>query len=51
MKKILDSKEFLADLDKIAVVPYYIGPEEMKQEVIAEAKDANKLELLSQGIK
>lgn len=51
MKKIVESKEFIADLEKIAVVPYYVGPEGMKKEVLDEGADTSKLEMLSAGAK
>jgi tripartite-type tricarboxylate transporter receptor subunit TctC len=51
VKKLVDSKDFIADLEKIAVVPYYVGPEEMKKEVLAEGADTGRLEMLSSGTK
>jgi len=33
------------------VVPYYVGPEGMKKEILGEGADTSKLEMLSAGTK
>lgn len=42
VKKIMQAPEFIADLEKVSSVPDYAGPEELKNFIIEEGKEAIK---------
>lgn len=44
MKKITESKEFKDNLEKIVAIPLYVPSEQMKKEIVAEGKMAQKIQ-------